>query len=459
MSASSACPSALGMARHLCNPVAIAITFWFLHFYVIKDLKSVVDSDLVCSNGDDLASLKYTRFVRQLTHANSLSDQAQASLSPRVLHWEQHVLIAFIENIRMPTDRHAETIKTQSVIRILQNVTNIQSQRIRDIVRNGRSAQWKTLRIVSVKDGNIQGPVQLAQTPDGKGVVIMSSYTKVDSEGLIVSVSHDKDLSTWTTQEHKKASSLDKLALMDLVKPSATVKLTVQVSVVTEHIHTPSQTMLVQTYGSHHALLQAKHHECPTCTEHCGTGNYTFARVLLPTDYTAKQATSTTTETPGLLHVFVLDTAGRLARVDVPGYSTLSACRNTTLSETKFVPLYMDTARSNVFGSFRLIPFNSNFFYTKKPNFSIFSAVLRYTRFNTLHTHDVEANRIVAIKMNAYNGVAACSPVLMHFGAIKGIHSTQLNEDYILTVYTRLYRNISTIHVAGLDIGNAHTAH
>jgi len=130
---------------------------------------------------------------------------------------------------------------------------------------------------------------------------------------------------------------------------------------------------------------------------------------------------------------------------------------------------------------FRIMQFNTRRFSVKTPNFSLFLLASQHTSFNTLHTSLVDSHKLQVVKLawpyaggggggaidNNNNALptttgsafALCSPILMHLGSIRGLHTTQVSEDTVLAVYIRGFRDVSSLHLANIYVGNAHAAH
>lgn len=459
----SLCNKARNITRKLCNPLLFVILAWFIHCYAIKDYPSLLKREFSCTDRDNVVTFQYTRLVRKLEYASPVVQNDLEKLSPHVLQWKGHVLIAFLEDVRPPPPAQHGTPAASSdkvrVIRLLQNVTNVEAQRIRDIVKSGKSMQWKTLRIIRLDGKQMQGPVHLSETPDGNGVVLMSEFVEDSLErGTLVSISEDVNLMQWTDHTHRHPPSVSSVTTLKLAKLAMTDTHTIRVSRMMQSVNNSMvDTILVQSYKDKQALLSGKAHQCPTCVEYCDDAkNYTFAKFVLSLkDFDIKQLTMSSTVNRVGLNLFLLDSKGRLAKIKLSEYTS---CNSTSVSvhESALLP---GMSQSNKFDNFRLISFNSKLFSSKTPNFSIFSAVSDYTRFDTLHTGTLQAKQIVALKLDSHSAITSCSPILMHMGTISGLHTTQLAEDTVVMVYIRQYQGISTVHVAGLFVGDAHVAH
>lgn len=476
--------------------IGVAIALWCVNFFGIEEYHRVVDGDFGCSNGDDLASLQYSQLVRKVNHNTSRPED----FTPRVLHYRHHVLIAHYERVEITTTQHAY------VIRLLQNSTALRAPHLRDVLRTGRSAQWRTLRTFDIVNSTeMVGPVHLAETPDGSGVVVASAFVKHKRKrGFAMFVSSDDNLDQWRSVIHESEISESEThhRTLDIVNlsPAFNTGEFIRVSVTGTTTTTQNQQLLlVQRFRSVDSLLSAAPYQCPSCVKSCGDGvasnsNLTELTVQLPLGMAMVVSATVVPsvfrtphhhqhgqrqQTDGIMHVFVRSQDGSIMRVDVDlAKAADTACPATATSPARAPTISITKPGERPLSDFRILQFNAKRFSVKTPNFSLFMAASRHTNFNTLHTSLEDAHKLQVVKLAwsysaggdgdgdsasataaaAPSAFALCSPILMNMGGIRGLHTTQIAEDTVLAIYTRQFRGITSLHLANIYVGNAHVA-
>ena len=454
--------------------VSIA-ALWCVNFFAINDFRALAEGDFSCTDGGELANLEYSQFIRKVDHNASLPEE----FAPRVLRWRSHVLIAHVEDTRETTP-NTTTTTARRVVRLLQNATTLRVPHVRDVLRTGKSVQWRTLRTFNAGNGSdVEGPVQLAEAPDGSGVVIACSLVwrrdhQPSERGTAVFVSTNAALTQWHSAVHRRQGE-ETTRHLDLVRmPHTSVVGTpdslVRVALVHGGTTSGEQKLMVQRFPSTDSFLSAAARGW-----HCGGAPSPGSNLTAPSSVTVRlpvtttalkesavvSATVTQAASPvhghtDALHVFVRTRAGDISRVDV----SLSAVCGGVVPPTAVVAV--TPSGRPPFSDFRLLRFNARRFSEKTPNFSIFMAASRHTGFNTLHTATVASHKLQVVRVDGALSPATfspCSPILMHLGHLRGLHSTQLSEDTVLVVYVREFRGVSSLHLAKVYVGNAHVAH
>jgi len=544
--------------------IGIAVGLWCVNFFGIEEYHRAVGRDFDCINGDDLARLEHSQLVRKVDHNTSRPEE----FAPRVLRWRHHILIAHIETTSVTTTTHDTSTRHTHVVRLLQNATNLQVPHLRDVLRTGRSVRWRTLRTFGIVNATeMVGPVHLAETPDGSGVLVASAFVRhkhsngENSRGFAVFVSLDENLEQWRSVIHNdnndnsaittSGSNTHRHRTLDIVnfsppysasssttsrggaviRASVIEAVTTTTTTITANQNHKQQLLLVQRFRSVNSLLSAAPYQCPSCIKSCGgdgadvdeklrlNRTLTELTVRLPlstatvVSATIVPSTITTTTTSSdtkgtsqqqrhhaddLMHVFVRSKDGSIIRVDVdlsvakgvacPGDDGINnnnggaftalpgavTTTTTTATAAATVPVVSITQpREHPFSDFRIMQFNSGKFSVKTPNFSLFLSASHHTTFNTLHTSIENAHKLQVVKLAwAYadgggdgsvattaSAFALCSPILMHLGSIRGLHTTQISEKTVLAVYIREFRDVSSLHLANIYVGDAHAVH
>lgn len=464
--------------------VAIA-TLWCLNFFEINKYQNLTNSDFSCTDGRDLAYLENTQLVRRVFH-NALQPH---EFSPRVLRWKSHVLIAHIENV---------SSTTAHVIHLLQNTTELRKPRVRDVLRTGRSVQWRTIRTLTVENAtSIIGPVQLVDAPDGSGVVISVNFEQgapdSRSTGVAVFVSFDDHLVHWRSAVHRntKSRQLD-MESWPMSTSSASASPGSLIRVTIAEASDNRQHMTIQRIFATDMLLSNTLYKCQGQADlvcNCGGlpgSNLTTVTMQLPntmapgSDAQVVSATVTLSTSVDVakrqddhVQVFVLSKNGVVSRINVDlGFATPQSCSDdvgySTAAPIRPADVTTLTHPSNgIFSDFRLLRFNTKRFSVKSPNFSLFISASPHIAFDTLHTSAIASHKMQVVKLSDTDTFSStgphmfspCSPILMHMGSLRGLHSTQLTDDTVLSVYVREFKGISSLHIAKIYVGDAHAAH
>lgn len=433
-------------------PIVLVLA-WTINYLVLVHSDGF-GQELSCSDKEDLARLNYVQVVKEVRYGSASSENHLLGRIPRILKWKHHVIIAFIEEIAVP-NKKSSTGK-QRVVRLLQNVTEVRKPLTREMFNTDSSGmsgvatnseggggsrvsrQWKTMRTLrsDKRDEHIEGPIQLTETPDGNGVVVLAQSTQGHK---MISVSTDPQLSAWHTT-FVAPKSTNTTTVLDLARVSKLENKIIKISAIRPHG--------AQTYHKTAVTLAVHvHTSLETLNNQTTVENAAFFTTL-PSGQDAHQATVTSTEIQGYVNIFVVGTKGTITKLEIDLHKSNST-EMLLHTETKRYPVRL----------LRVIPFNLKAFSVTRPNFSLFLASGRHTTFDTLYTTTFTSEKMMVIKLDFNGQITSCSPLKRHVGQIGGLSSTQLTDDTILVAYTRRFEGVDSIHVANVYVGNAHVSH